>query len=135
LESLRIKAIPEGSLRPGQVCEALLAALDASEGRRRRRKRDTRPDAIGLAIKRRILEQASREDPDPENFEQWLLQREVLIDGTPAPGGAVAAMARDVFDEWRMARAQGNFRSWLERGAPSDDAAEPNQRGRPGNES
>jgi hypothetical protein len=52
-------------LRPAEVCRALLAALDASEGRRRRRKRDTTPDAIGLAIKRCLLEQAVREDPAP----------------------------------------------------------------------
>src|SRR2546422_5226163 len=38
--------------RPGEICRELLAALDASEGRRRRRKRDTTPDAIGLTIKR-----------------------------------------------------------------------------------
>lgn len=122
-----MKEVSESSLRPAHVCHALLAALDASEGRRRRRKRDTRPDAIGLAIKRGILERAAREDPCPESFEQWLLQCEVLIDGTPAPRGAVTAMARDVFEEWRMAHSQGNFRTWLERGAPSDDAGEPNQ--------
>ena len=112
----------EGSIRPAQVCHALLAALEASEGRRRRRKRDTTPDAIGLTIKRHLLEQAIRENPDPEIFERWLLQCAVLIDDTPAPLGAVAAMARDVFEEWRMAQSQGNFREWLERGAPSDDA-------------
>src|SRR5690606_22702639 len=42
--------------RPADFCRGLLAALDASEGRRRRRKRDTTPDAIGLAIKRELLE-------------------------------------------------------------------------------
>src|SRR5438132_12968000 len=44
--------------RPAVVCRELLAALDASEGRRRRRKRDTTPDAIGLTIKRDLLERA-----------------------------------------------------------------------------
>lgn len=112
----------EQSIRPAQVCQALLAALEASEGRRRRRKRDTTPDAIGLTIKRHLLEQAVREDPDPESFEQWLLQCAVLIEDRPPPPGALAAMARDVFEEWRMAGSLENFREWLERGAPSDDA-------------
>ena len=38
--------------RPAEVCKALLAALDAADGRRRKRKRDQTPDGIGLAIKR-----------------------------------------------------------------------------------
>jgi hypothetical protein len=31
-------------------------------------------------------------------------------------------MARAVFEEWRLAHALGEFRLWLEQGAPSDDA-------------
>ena len=38
------------TLRPRQVCAALLSALQAAEGRRRSRKRDQTPDAIGLSI-------------------------------------------------------------------------------------
>jgi hypothetical protein len=112
-------------LRPAEVCRALLAALDASEGRRRRRKRDTTPDAIGLAIKRCLLEQAVREDPAPEIFEAWLLRLTPPAELQAAPG-AVAAMARSVFEEWRMAHRLGAFREWLEQGAPSDDARESN---------
>jgi hypothetical protein len=72
----------------------------------RRRNRDTTADAIGLTIKRRLLEQAVRQDPEPEIFEQWLMQI------TPSPelqasSGAIAAMARGIFEEWRMARALG----------------------------
>ena len=59
--------------RPALVCDALLAALDASEGRRRRRKRDTTPDAIGMSLKRRLLAEAREADPDPDAFEAWLL--------------------------------------------------------------
>ncbi len=110
-------------LRPAAICRALLAALEASEGRRRRRKRDTTPDAIGLAIKRHLLERAVQEDPAPEIFEAWLLRIEPP-EFQAAPG-AVAAMARSVFDEWRRAHRLGAFRQWLERGAPSDDAREP----------
>lgn len=111
-------------LRPAEVCRALLAALEAAEGQRRRRKRDTTPDAIGLAIKRYLLEQAVREDPAPEIFEAWLLHLAPTAELQAGPG-AVAAMARSVFEEWQMAHSLGGFREWLERGAPSDDAREP----------
>ena len=79
--------------RPAVVCAELLAALDASEGRRRRRKRDTTPDAIGLTMKRELLERAVAADPDPDRFE-----------------------------EWRLAQEATAFGEWLARGAPSDDA-------------
>jgi len=104
--------------RPGEICGQLLAALDASEGRRRKRKRDTTPDAIGLEIKRELLAAAVREDPDPEAFEGWLLERSLA---SPA-SGAVRAMAQSVLAEWRLALASKPFRSWLGAGAPSDDA-------------
>jgi hypothetical protein len=105
-------------LRPGRVCAELLEALAASEGRSRRRKRDQRPDAIGMGIKRALLEAAVREDPDPVDFEEWLLGR-VLSAG---PGsGAVRAMALQIFEEWRLAQRSDPFRGWLAGGAPSDD--------------
>lgn len=110
--------------RPGAVCEALLAALDASEGRRRRRKRDTTPDAIGLALKREILGRTTQEDPDPEVFEAWLLAYcRTHAEGIPA--GALQAMARDVLSEWRLAAASPDFEAWLARGAPSEDRTQP----------
>jgi hypothetical protein len=98
----------------------LLAALDAAEGRRKRRKRDQTPDAIGLALKREILEQVVRDNPDPEMFEGWLLvfsQKNESRHGL----GAVSAMARAVLDEWRLAHSMGDFKAWLDRGAPSAD--------------
>jgi hypothetical protein len=55
-------------VRPMDVCAALLAALEAAEGRRRARKRNQTPDAIGLDTKRALLEAAIRDDPDPEQF-------------------------------------------------------------------
>jgi hypothetical protein len=106
-------------------------ALDASEGRRRRRKRDTNPDAIGMAIKRRLLEETVREDPAPDDFEAWLLDW-CLASGASAGGGGggggasgpLRAMALEVLAEWRLAAAAGGgpFRDWLRAGAPSDDA-------------
>jgi hypothetical protein len=119
------------ALRPADVCQRLLAALDASEGRRRRRKRNTTPDSIGLAIKRAILEEALRDNPEADAFEGWLLERCLSAGEAPSPGGAdglfaasgpVRAMALEVLAEWRLAQAPGAFRSWLNDGAPSADA-------------
>jgi hypothetical protein len=107
------------SLRPAEFCRQLLAALDASEGRRKRRKRDTTPDAIGMAIKRDLLERAVEENPAPERFEHWLMER---CRDVGAASGPVRAMAQEVFAEWRLADASGAFRDWLDQGAPSDDA-------------
>lgn len=106
-------------LRPAGVCRALLAALDASEGRRGRRKRDTTPDAIGMSLKRQLLEQAILSDPEPDSFEGWLLER-CLCGGT-ASTGAMRAMAREVLTEWRLTAASVPFRDWLTAGAPSED--------------
>ncbi len=81
--------------RPALVCDALLAALDASDGRR-------------------------QADPDPDAFEAWLLDR-CLSSSPDASTGALRAMAREVIDEWRLAAASADFRAWLAAGAPSDD--------------
>jgi hypothetical protein len=106
--------------RPAHVCAQLLAALDASEGRRRRRKRNTTPDSIGMAIKRTLLQETVLHDPDPDAYEGWLLGRCLTAD---APSGPMRAMAIDVLSDWRLAQTSVVFRSWLEQGAPSDDAA------------
>jgi hypothetical protein len=119
----------EVTARPADICRRLLAALEASEGRRRRRKRDTTPDSIGMAVKRRLLEETVREDPDPDDYEGWLLERcaaPVTPAGDPAEplaSGPARAMALEVLGEWRLAQASGVFRRWLEQGAPSDDGA------------
>jgi hypothetical protein len=106
-------------LRPADVCKALLDALEAAEGRRRMRKRDQTPDAIGLSIKRTLLARAVEEDPNPESFEEWLL--DYPLQGGESTG-AVAAMARAVLEEWHLAHSMKEFRVWLQHGAPSDDA-------------
>ena len=106
------------AIRPGEVCRQLLAAMDAAEGRRKRRKRDTTPDTIGMEIKRDLLARAAREDPTPDEFETWLLEQ--CLSAGPA-SGPTRAMARDVLEEWRIAAAADGFRAWLAAGAPSDD--------------
>lgn len=116
-----------GELRPADVCRALLAALEAAEGRRRRRKRDQTPDAFGLGIKRDLLRSAVRNDPAPEDFEAWLLEYPRTLDAREHEGPALA-MARAVFEEWRLAHQMGEFREWLELGAPSEDAGESTRR-------
>jgi hypothetical protein len=106
-------------MRPAQVCSQLLAALEASEGRRRRRKRNTTPDAIGLDLKRTILEETVRQDPDPDVYEQWLTNCSFTLQ---APSGPFVAMARDVLAEWHLALQSSEFRDWLQQGARSEDA-------------
>jgi hypothetical protein len=112
------------SVRPAEVCRALLAALEASEGRRKRRKRDQTPDAIGLGIKRDLLQRVVEDDPEPEAFEAWLLDYPQTC-VAPELSGPAAAMARAVFEEWRLAHSLGDFKNWLDRGAPSEDAGGP----------
>jgi hypothetical protein len=108
-------------MRPAALCQGLLAALEAAEGRRRRRERDTRPDAIGLAVKRRLLADAVAADPDPAEFEAWLLRH--CRAAPEASPGAIRAMAMEVWAEWRLAARAPAFQAWLEAGAPSDDRA------------
>jgi hypothetical protein len=99
----------------------LLAALEAAEGRRRSRKRDQTPDAIGLGIKRELLARAVEANPEPEAFEAWLLDYPRSC--AAELSGAATAMALAVFEEWRLAHSLGNFKAWLDRGAPSEDAS------------
>lgn len=109
------------TLRPAEVCRALLAALEAAEGRRRKRKRDQTADAFGLGVKRDLLRRAVETDPSPDAFEAWLLEYPNTC-GSPELAGPALAMARAVFEEWRLAHSMGEFRQWLEDGAPSEDA-------------
>jgi hypothetical protein len=111
--------MPE-AVRPADVCRALLEALESAEGRRRKRKRDQTADAFGLSVKRELLQRAVAADPDPDRFEEWLLNYPATC-ASPELAGPASAMARAVFEEWRLAGSLGAFREWLERGAPSDD--------------
>lgn len=106
--------IPEEPPRPARICRSLLNATGASEGRRTRRKRNTAPDALGMAIKQSLLEAVIAADPDPDDFEDWLLAH--------AQTGAERALALLILDEWRFTLASPSFQTWLASGAPSEDA-------------
>jgi hypothetical protein len=110
------------SVTPVEVCGGLLSALDASEGRRRRRSRNTTADSIGLAIQRGLLEDALRDGPSAEEFERWLQERCV---SQGESDGAYRAMALLIWHEWKLASEPGNVSAWLTSGAPSDDREGP----------
>jgi hypothetical protein len=103
-------------LRPREFCEKLLLALAATDGRRKQRKRNTTPDAIGLSLKRDLLQGAMAEDPEPADFERWLFEKTLLADG------GAQAMAQEIGEEWKLFQRSPALARWLEQGAPSDDA-------------
>jgi hypothetical protein len=105
-------------LRPSEFSRQSLRALDASEGRRKRRKRDTTPDALGMELKRALMARAAEDDPAPADFEAWLL-KQVLA--APA-SGPVQAMCAELLDEYRLATLDPGFGRWLADGAFSQDA-------------
>jgi hypothetical protein len=108
----------QGPLRPAEFARRLLATIAASEGRRKRRKRDTTPDSIGLGIKHDLLSATMADDPDPDDYEGWLLERALAA---PA-SGPVRALCVEIFAEYRFAAADPGFGDWLAQGAPSADA-------------
>jgi hypothetical protein len=106
------------TITPADLCRGLLGALDASEGRRKRRVRDTTADSIGLAIQRDLLEGAVRDAPAAEDFERWLLER-CLAEG--ASDGAHRALALGIWNDWLVASQADDVRDWLLAGARSED--------------
>ncbi|HET7621593.1 MAG TPA: hypothetical protein VFK39_06805 [Gemmatimonadaceae bacterium] len=105
-------------LTPAELCRGLLGALDASEGRRRRRARNTTADSIGMDIQRVLLEGAVHDAPDATDFERWLLER-CMAEGES--DGATRAMALFIWQQWQLASEAEGYREWIARGAPSDD--------------
>jgi len=105
-------------VRPAEFCRKLLGALDVSDGRRKRRARNTTPDTLGMEIKRELIAQVVAADPEPEDFERWLFE---YCGRSVGGAGAVRAMAIDTLHEWRLVSTSGSFRQWLDEGAPSDD--------------
>jgi hypothetical protein len=106
------------TLTPVELCRGLLGVLDASEGRRRRRARNTTADSIGMEIQRALLEGVVREAPAAPDFERWLLER-CMAEGES--DGATRAMALFIWQQWLLASEAEGYRDWIIRGAPSDD--------------
>jgi hypothetical protein len=106
------------TLTPAELCRGLLGALDASEGRRKRRARNTTADSIGLGIQRDLLEDIVRNNPAPDEFEAWLMNR-CEVEG--AADGAMRAMALGIWDQWQLAQRAPDVRAWIVAGAQSDD--------------
>ena len=113
-------------MRPSEVCRELLETIEASEGRRKRRVRDTTADSIGLHIKRTLLEEIVRADPEANDFEGWLLER-CLAEGSA--DGPLRAIAMTIWEEWRLTSTSEEFRQWLAAGAPSADRESPSSNG------
>jgi len=105
-------------LRPAEFARRSLAAIEASEGRRRRRKRDTTPDKIGLDLKRELLYQTAAADPPPDGYEAFLLAQVLAA----RAAGPLRALAAELLDEYRLAALDPTYSRWLANGAPSDDA-------------
>lgn len=104
-------------LQPAQFCAYALQTIEASEGRRKRRRRDTTPDAIGLQMKRDLLQRAVEQRPASDAFEGWLLQQ---VLAAPA-GGPIRAICTEIFAEYQIAGLDDEFVRWLAEGAPSAD--------------
>ena len=105
-------------MRPADICRELLETIEVSEGRRKRRVRDTTADFIGLQLKRDLLKEIVSADPHAEDFEGWLIER-CLAEGES--DGPLRAVAITIWEEWQLTRASGDFRQWLAQGAPSED--------------
>jgi hypothetical protein len=96
----------------------LVAAVEASDGRRRRRKRNTTPDAMGLDVKRDLLARIADADPEPYELEAFLLAQ---VLAAPA-SGPVRALASEILEEYQLAQVDPEFGGWIAAGAPSEDA-------------
>ena len=79
-----------------------------------KRKRDQTPDAFGLAVKRELLQRAIEDDPAAGSIRRMAAQLSSHLRGAGARR-ARAAMARAVFEEWRLAHSLGEFRRGLSR--------------------
>ncbi len=105
-------------VRPGAVCEWLLSSIEVAEGRRKRRPRNTTPDNIGLNLKLELLEECIAADPEPGEFENWLLSA-ALRPGRAS--GPIRAVCADILFEWQIALETPDYRDWLLAGPEGDE--------------
>jgi hypothetical protein len=116
--SLYLSGQVAAKLPPAEFSSQYLRSLDASEGRRKRRKRDTTPDSIGMQLKRELLEAAIDAAPAPDEFESWLMSQALEY----AASGPRLAMGAEILAEYRMACLDPGYGDWLAAGAQSADA-------------
>jgi hypothetical protein len=85
------------------VCRDLLATFLTSDAVLRRGAR-TVQEIIAMAFERAVLERAITDDPDPEDFESWLVER--CIELAPESRGEswVRNTAVRIHDRWLRAR-------------------------------
>ena len=112
---MAMNSTDQPELRPAEYCRQALEVIELSEERRKRRKRDTGADRLGMDIKQELLSGAIEADPDPDRFEEWLLEQVIA---SPA-SGSTRAMAIEVLADYENARAVESFGGWLADGAPS----------------
>lgn len=115
---------PGMPLRPADYCTQALDAIRVSDERRKQRKRDTGPDVFGMDIKRDLLEKGIEADPEPDEFEGFLLQQVIE---SPA-GGPIRAMAVEVLADYQNACMFQSFNQWLADGAPTPRVEDPARR-------
>jgi hypothetical protein len=87
------------------VCRDLLATLVDADAALRRRNRFV-PELIGRAYERALLERAIADDPEPGDFEAWLVDRCVELAPESAGELWVRRMAVEIRAQWLAARGQ-----------------------------
>lgn len=99
--------------RPAEFARLARGSIEVSEGRRRRRQRDTLADSLGLDMKRDLLLAIEAADPEPEDFERFLLEYAL----THQPSGSIRGVCTDLWSEWESAQLAPTFADWLRSGA------------------
>lgn len=102
------------TLRPAEFAHLALASIGVAEGRRRRRQRDTLADTLGLELKLDLLFAIQAADPEPAEFQQYLLEY-ALQPGRAT--GPVRGVCSDVWLEWESALTSPGYVEWLRQGA------------------
>jgi hypothetical protein len=95
-------------MRPRDVA---LLLLNSGELLPRQRLRSQTPDAVGLELKRRLLQSLVALDPEPAELDT-ALERLVLEGGTPV--GPLRALALAFRDEWQALPANPQWIEYLQ---------------------
>src|SRR5262249_1917593 len=116
-------------MRPAEFARLARRSIEVSEGRRRRRQRDTLADSLGLEMKQALLLAIEAADPEPEDFERFLLE-DALLPGRPS--GPTRGVCTDLWGEWAQIQLLPDFAEWLRSGAVErgDENRSPGRGGR-----